>query len=232
MIILKWKMKNIWLNQHYLLFKLQSWQLNMATKIAEWAVFEDWRLINHRITAHPPQQRGDEFIESAGDWMLFDAIWSDPLHTDRDGMSISLFYLFVFVLNLPNSIRFEAMESGVLFAVFGGGYLSFCWRGIFKEIRVRDHFYRKYSWNHMFFELDLCFPLMMMYDGASALVTDSEQRLSVRLKTHSNGYLWEGLFAVFREGDLNCFAAEELFRKYVFRIISIGNQRLNIVCNW
>ena len=31
------------------------------------------------------------------------------------------------------------------------------------------------------FGLDLCLPLMLMYDGAIAMVTDSEQRLSVRL---------------------------------------------------
>ena len=42
-------------------------------------------------------------------------------------------------------------------------------------------YYYGSSWNHRFFELDLCLPLLMMNDGAIAMVADSEQRLSVRL---------------------------------------------------
>ena len=57
-----------------------------------------------------------------------------------------------------------------------------CKAFLFKEILVQDHFYRKYSLNHKLFELDtLCLPLLMMNDGAIAMVADSEQGLSVRL---------------------------------------------------
>ncbi len=62
--------------------------------------------------------------------------------------------------------------------------------GIFKEILVQDHFYRKYSLNHKLFELDtLCLPLLMMNNGAIAMVADSEQRLSVRLCVESDSSL-------------------------------------------
>ena len=90
--------------------------------------------------------------------------------------------LRIFQRRKPWSRQLSTLIMNRLFAVFGGGdLLVFCWRRIFKEILVQDHFYRKYSWNHKFFELDLCLPLLMMNDGAIAMVTDSEQRLSVRL---------------------------------------------------
>ena len=61
---------------------------------------------------------------------------------------------------------------------------------ISKEILVQDHFYRKYSLNHKLFELDtLCLPLLMMNNGAIAMVADSEQRLSVRLCVESDSSL-------------------------------------------
>ena len=90
--------------------------------------------------------------------------------------------LRIFQRRNPWSRQLATLIMNRLFAVFGGGdLLVFCWRRIFKEILVQDHFYRKYSWNHKFFELDLCLPLLMMNDGAIAMVADSEQRLSVRL---------------------------------------------------
>ena len=90
--------------------------------------------------------------------------------------------LRIFQRRKPWSRQLSTLIMNRLFAVFGGGdLLVFCWRRNFKEILVQDHFYRKYSWNHKFFELDLCLPLLMMNDGAIAMVADSEQRLSVRL---------------------------------------------------
>ena len=90
-------------------------------------------------------------------WVIqCDLMWSDPIRSVayRSRWNVDLFLLFLrfrfesakllqFWRRKPWNRVFSISITNGLFAVFGGGPFSFCWRVIFKEILVQDHFYRK-----------------------------------------------------------------------------------------